>query len=170
MKKLLLAAMLLLQAAAYAQYKEVAIISEKDEMTGKETLYPSRNFVICNSSKSIGFTVLGFISADVRLTNIAIKMVGLGACADNSELIILFQDERRIVIRSWNKFNCEGNAYFMLTPSDVQLLSTYPMLKMRVTNGQNKEQYTGEVSIEDSHYFIDIIKAARSKNILQLKN
>lgn len=84
MKKLLLAAMLLLQAAAYGQYKAVAIIGEKDEMTGKETLYPSRNFVICNSSKSVGFTVLGFISADVRLTNIAIKMVGLGACADNS--------------------------------------------------------------------------------------
>ena len=170
MKKLLLAAMLLFQTAAYAQYKEVAIISQKDEMTGKQTLYPSRNFVICNGSKSVGFTVMGFISADVRLTNIAIKMVGLGACADNSELIILFQDERRIVIKSWNKFNCEGNAYFMLTPSDVQLLGTYPMLKMRVTNGRTKDQYTGEVPPEDANYFIDIIKAAKAKTIIELKN
>lgn len=158
MKKLLFASLMLMQALAYGQHKEVTIIKETDDMTGEVSIMPSRKIVLLNSTKTVGFSVLGFISKDMQLQHIAVMAAGLGACIDKSEIILLLEGDNRIVKRAWSKFNCEGNAYFSLADSDIDLLSKYALVKIRVTNGQTHSQYTSEVPAADAHYFIDIIK------------
>ena len=37
------------------------------------------------------------------------KIVGLGSCVENVEMIVLFENGEKLKT-SWNKFNCEGNA------------------------------------------------------------
>lgn len=158
MKKLLFASLMLMQAFAYGQHKEVTIIKETDDMTGEVSIMPSRKIVLLNDSKTVGFSVLVFISKDMQLEHIAVMAAGLGACIDKAEIILLLEGDNRIVKKAWNKFNCQGNAYFSLTDSDIALLSKYALLKIRVTNGQTHSQYTSEVPAADARYFIDIIK------------
>ena len=158
MKKILFASLMLMQVFAYGQHKEVTIVKETDDMTGEVSIMPSRKIVLLNDSKTVGFSVLAFISKDMQLEHIAVMSAGLGTCVDKVEMIMLLEGDNRIVKKAWNKFNCEGNSYFSLNKGDIELLSKHQLIKVRVTNGQTHSQYTGEVPVADAHYFIDIIK------------
>ena len=49
-------------------------------------------------------------SPDPVFDGIMAKIVGLGSCVENVEMIVLFENGEKITKTSWNKFNCEGNA------------------------------------------------------------
>jgi hypothetical protein len=40
-------------------------------------------------------------------------------------VIFLFDDDTKITITSWNKFNCDGKAYFTLSEDDLELVKLY---------------------------------------------
>ena len=80
-----------------------------------------------------------------------VKTVGLG-CVENMEMIILFEDGSKMTRKSLNKFNCDGNSYFLLNEKSVDELSTKEISTVRVTNGRNYKSHT--IKSEDPSYFI----------------
>ena len=86
------------------------------------------------------------------------KIVGLGSCVENVEMIVLFENGEKITKTSWNKFNCEGNAWYNLRESEVNLFKTVPISKIRFTNGRTYESITGVLELSD--YFITINRRA----------
>jgi hypothetical protein len=158
MRKFLIAAAILLGSVAYGQHNEVLLIREKDDMTGEITTTPNRKIVLLNSEGTKGFSVLAYISKDMQLQHLAVMSAGLGVCTEKGELILLLEEDNRIQLKAWSKFNCEGVSYFALTEEDVRLLSRYPLVKIRFTNGKTFEQHTGQVPSKDVKYFITIIK------------
>jgi hypothetical protein len=153
-------ALLAFQSVGYSQYKKATIIKEVDEMTLETYYYPSRHFIVANKEKTKGFSIGAHLNENNMFDDIIATIYGLGGCVENSTIIVLLQGDRRITIKSWNKFNCDGTAYFDVPYEDIELLRTYPIVKIRITNGFNYEEYTGDVLEEDSRYFIDIINAS----------
>mgnify|MGYP007072230169 FL=1 len=91
---------------------------------------------------------------------ISSKVVGLGSCVENVQVIILFENGKKIEKTSWNKFNCEGNAWYNFTQSEIAQLKTLSISKIRFTNGRNYESMT--VDFSEPNYFIDLNKKASS--------
>ena len=73
-------------------------------------------------------------------------------------MIILFEDGSKLTKVSWNKFNCDDNAWFALLPRDIAMLSEKRISKIRVTNGFKYTTFTTEVATPD--YFITIAQKA----------
>ena len=73
-------------------------------------------------------------------------------------MIVLFENGEKITKTSWNKFNCEGNAWYNLRESEVNLFKTVPISKIRFTNGRTYESITGVLELSD--YFITINRRA----------
>ena len=71
----------------------------------------------------------------------------------------MFENGGKITKKSWNDFNCEGNAYFYLTKDEIELLRTNPLSKIRMINGRTYDSFTGEVQKKDKRYFIQIFYA-----------
>ena len=65
--------------------------------------------------------------------SIGARVVGF-SCLEDSKLIFLFEDGQKFTIKSWNKFNCDGNAWFNLSSEQKRLLSTVPLKKVQYTN------------------------------------
>jgi hypothetical protein len=84
-------------------------------------------------------------------------IVGMG-CVENVEMIILFEDGSKITKYSWNKFNCDGNAWFLFTPRELDMLSTKRISKIRLTNGFKYKSMT--VDVTDPDYFINLAQKA----------
>lgn len=97
-------------------------------------------------------------SPDPVFDGIMAKIVGLGSCVENVEMIVLFENGEKITKTSWNKFNCEGNAWYNLRESEVNLFKTVPISKIRFTNGRTYESITGVLELSD--YFITINRRA----------
>ena len=85
---------------------------------------------------------------------LAIKAVNFSGCNENDELIFLFESGERLAIRSWNKFNCEGKAYYSLDKEQINLLNSNKISKIRFTSGKSFDSVTGEPSMSD--YFIKL--------------
>ncbi len=88
------------------------------------------------------------------------KVVGLGSCVENVEMIILFDNGEKITKTSWNKFNCEGNAWYNLIESERTLFKTIPISKIRFTNSRTYDSITGTLEVPD--YFITINRRAKN--------
>ena len=118
MKKTIITALALFTISAYSQTEKQFVIEHCiDKMTDREYFLSTKNFVGANSQKTQGFVITNsFKGVDGKLeqNGIILKNIGIGNCDENDELIFLFDDESKITITSWNKFNCEGKVYFNL--------------------------------------------------------
>lgn len=166
MNKILILAILIGTSitASFAQTTKIDsayVIKETDEMSGKTSLYSNRKFVVSNSESTKGFTVDLFINEDSSFNDLFVTMVNIGSCNENDEIIILFENGEKITAKSWKKFNCEGECYFKLTASDIQLLRTQPMSKIRMTNGRTFDSFTGDVKKKDKRYFIQLFRTIK---------
>jgi hypothetical protein len=154
----------------FAQPDSVYVIKSSDAMSGKTHVYGSKNFIVANDTKEKGFIVDTYINDNLSLHMITVVMVGIGSCNENDEIIILFENGEKIVKKSWNSFNCDGEAYFNINESEIKLLRTLPMAKIRMTNGRSFDSYTGDVIAKDKRYFIQLLYALDNKLILEKKN
>ncbi|HNX37509.1 MAG TPA: hypothetical protein PKI15_04045 [Candidatus Cloacimonadota bacterium] len=145
------------------------IISSTDEMDGKTTIYPSKSIFCVNENETIGFKICPFIEPDFSIKDLYVKMFNIGNCAENNELILLLDDGSRIIIKSWNKFNCDGVTYFRLNQKDKSLLRTRKIIKAKVTNGYSFDSFTGEVDSNQQDYFIKIAKMLDLNQFFVLK-
>jgi uncharacterized protein YlzI (FlbEa/FlbD family) len=162
MKKVKLITMMLLMmltTISFGQSDSVYLIKDVDDMTDKTYIYPSTNFIVANETKTIGFTVDCYINQKGEFGFLTVTMVNIGSCNEGDEIIILFENGGKITKKSWNDFNCEGNAYFYLTKDEIELLRTNPLSKIRMINGRTYDSFTGEVQKKDKRYFIQIFYA-----------
>jgi len=166
-KAILTATVTLLMLTATAQKLHIKKIIDAME---EEPLYlPSSDIVLANPTKTIGARVSAFI--DEKDTNIVIRtlnvsMVNIGSnCVENNELVILFDDDTKITLTSWNKFNCDGNAWFNLEPNEIETLSKLKIKKIKITNGSTYDSFTSAPKEKDKSYFIELMQAAKTKNI-----
>ena len=155
----------LLSTISFGQNKDsVYVINEVDEMSGKNYIYSSREFICSNSEGNIGFKIDAHInSKDSTFSMITATMVGIGACNENDEIILLFANGEKITRTSWKGFNCEGTAYFYMYPEDLEILRTQTLSKIRMTNGRTYDSYTGDVKQKDKRYFIQLFYALDNK-------
>jgi len=158
MKKLLLNLVLLVSLSTFSQTPTAFVIEHcKDKMTDKEYYFAQRKLICANPEKTKGFTVIPNFKADNgQMVNngFMCKNVNIGSCDENDTLIILFEDETKITLTSWNKFNCEGNAYFDFTDSQLKDLSTKKVSTIRFSNGRSYESLTVVLKEDQKDYFI----------------
>jgi hypothetical protein len=160
MKTLLMVlSMCLLSMISFGQNDNVYLIKEYDQMSGDSLIYINRSIVVANSTNTIGFIIDAYIRNDMTFGFITATMVGIGNCNRNDEIIILFDNNEKIIKKSWNDFNCKGETYFDLNENEINLLKTQTMSKIRMTNGETFDSYTGNVNQSDKKYFIHIFKA-----------
>jgi hypothetical protein len=146
-------------AMTISSFAQLTILKDVDEMTDKVSYYASERFVAANKELTKGCAIDMVIdekSGAITSDFMAAKMVGLESCNENNSLIFLFENGEKFTLKSWNKFNCKGNAYFTLSKANIEMLKVNSISKVRITNGKSYKSYTAE--IEYKNYFIDFYK------------
>ncbi len=141
----------------------VYLVEWKDVMEGKTYVMPSRKFAVQNENSTVGFVVNAATHSDFTLSTLMVRMFNIGVCNENDEIIILFENGERITKKSWREFNCKGETYFSINDSDMKLLRTQPLSKIRMTNGVSFESFTGDVEVKDKRYFIQLLYSLDNK-------
>jgi hypothetical protein len=158
MKKLLLNLVLLISLSAFSQTTIPFVIEHcKDKMTDKEYYFTQKKLICANLEKTKGFTITPNFKAEkgsYKNNGFMCKNVNIGSCDENDSLIILFEDDTKITLNSWNKFNCEGNAYFDFTESQLTDLSIKKVNTIRFANGHSYESLTIVLKEEQKDYFV----------------
>ena len=148
-----------LNSFLYGQSDTVYVIKSVDDMSKKTYHYSSRKFLVSDDDVKVGFAIDVHISNELKLEMITAEMVGIGHCNEKDEIIIMLENGETISIKSWLEFNCEGEAYFTLKESDLELLRKSPLLKIRMTNGYSHDSFTNYVNKKDRRYFIQLLYA-----------
>lgn len=158
MKKLLVALLLLISLSAFSQKTNPFVIEHcKDKMTETEYYFVQKKFICSNTEKTKGFAISpNFKSNNGIVVNSGLicKNVNIGNCDENDTLIILFEDDSKITLTAWNKFNCNGNAYFNLSSNDLNELSTKKVNTIRFTNGRSYDTFTQTLNQDQKDYFV----------------
>ena len=138
-------------------------------MTDECTYYSSQNMVVANETKTIGFTMdVRIVEKNDKLSvaDIMVLSVNIGNCNENDKLILMLSDSTKLSLVSWNKFNCEGNAWFNLKESDVNRLGSNKIIKAYFQNGRSYESYSSIIGSEDQDYFVKIIADCRENKFI----
>jgi len=169
MKKLLLNLVLLISLSAFSQTSTPYVIEHcKDKMTDKEYYFAQRKMICANPEKTKGFTITPNFKADkggMKNGGFMCKNVNIGSCDENDSLIILFEDDTKITLTAWNKFNCEGNAYFDFSESQLKDLSTKKVNTIRFSNGRSYESLTVTLKEDQKDYFV---RAYSNQSIIEV--
>jgi hypothetical protein len=133
-----------------------------DDMSGKVYFFDSGTYYI-DSENEKGYRLDG--NWDVKdgqpvFRGFFVKVAGIGGCVENVDMIILFQNGDKITKRSFNKFNCDGLCFYAFSNSEIVMLQTLPIDKVRFTNGRGFESVTGQPI--DPNFFIEINKKANN--------
>lgn len=155
----------------YAQKDSIYVAKLTDDMEDKTYYFPSRKMICASDDKKTGFTLSAFLTYkgdEINVNELKVKSVNIGSCNEKDELIILFEDDTKIKVISWNDFNCKGDSWFALSKSDKEKLSTIKMKKIKFQNGRTFESFTKELT-EDNDYFIQLFNATKNKIIKEEK-
>lgn len=158
MKKLLLNFVLLISMSAFSQTTAPFVIEHCiDKMTDKEYYFAQKKLICANADKTKGFTITPNFRAKGGAydnSGFLCKNVNIGNCDENDSLIILFEDDTKITLTSWNKFNCEGDVYFNLTDDEINELSIKKVKSIRFSNGYSYESLTVSMKEDQKNYFV----------------
>lgn len=155
MKNFILLSIALLSFSAYSQ-NEFEIEHCKDVMNDAEYFFVKKNILATNKEKTKGFSIYPSFkksTTGIAQNGLICKAINIGTCVEDNSLIFLFSDDTKITITSWNKFNCEGKAWFNLTEEEYKDLSTKKLKAMRFTNGRSFESLTYNLTEVESNYF-----------------
>ena len=143
-----------------------------DEFTDECYYYSNRKIVVTNATEDVGFAVSFMFEenpSQAIITGLIVKMVGLGVCVEKVDLYFMMEDNSRIALHSWNDFNCEGDAYFHLSESDIQILRTQPLKGTKIVNGRTYDSLTAFFKERDKDYLMKIISLADSNTFEKIK-
>ena len=147
---------------------EYYVAKHVDDMTDKIYYYSSEKLLCQDMAKGVGFALNyqfdGKTDNTVKISGLSLKVIGLD-CLENTELLFLFDDNSKLSIKSWNKFNCKGDAWYELTSSQRKQLGSKSIKKVRVQNGQNYKSYTHELEGRDKNYLINMFKSVEAKDV-----
>ena len=170
MKKILVVLVLMFTVMiSNAQSDNIKIYKIVDDMSDTYFLTPERKCVTSNDKQTIGFVMEAHITNEWEFKMILGTLIGIGSCNENDELILLFENNEKINMSSWKKFNCKGIAYFNLDTKKYDLLKTQKIVKLKITNGRTYDSFTHEIDVENQDYFIKIIKQIELKQFTILK-
>ena len=156
MKRLTLTLLaLILTSIAYSQ-DSFYITKRVDAMSDKVYYAPNQGIIVANPEQTMAFRLDMFFGHKLEFRMITATIVGIGSCHEADGLIILFENGEKLKSVAWNKFNCDGDAYFYVTKEGLALLKTQPMKTIRITNGYTYDSYTGDVDESDKNYFIKL--------------
>jgi hypothetical protein len=170
MRKLFIA---MAMALPFLSFSQQCIVKDCDDMTDKCVYYPRYNMIVANDAKTIGFTMDARVvenSGQLSMADIMVKSVNIGNCNENDKLILLFDDSTKLSLGSWNKFNCEGNAWFSVRHSDLDKLGSHKIIKAYFMNGRSYDSYSSTIKPEDQDYFIKIIADCRENKVIVKTN
>lgn len=153
---------MLLTFAANAQQDSVYIVKQKDDMKGITYYTPNRAMGVINIETKQSIKIQPYLNNDGSIKTLYVKTKYIGTCNENDELILLLENEYRVISKSWKSFNCEGESYFNITEKDMQMLKEYPVNKIRFTNGRSNESYTDIMPDKNKRYFIQLLKSIES--------
>ena len=160
MKKTILLVTALLSFSAYSQTTKPYLIEHCiDKMTDREYFLSTKNFVGANTQKTQGFVITpAFKSVNGKMVQngFILKNIGIGNCDENDSLIFLFEDDTKLEISMWNKFNCESKAYFNLSDNELELLKTKNITAIRFNNGYSYNSLTYNLKKEEQGFFINV--------------
>lgn len=94
---------------------------KKDPLTLQSSGVVSRNLTLYGDDGSIT------IQPVKNNGNIHLIVTTDESCVENARLTITFNDDDKITITSWNKFNCNSTSYFQLNSSHLELLKAKPI-------------------------------------------
>ena len=160
MKKTILSVTALLTFSAYSQTTKPYVIEHCiDKMTDKEYYLASKNFIGSNTQKTQGFIITPNFRKEndkIEQSNLILENIGIGNCDEKDNLIFLFDDDTKITITSWNKFNCDGKAYFTLSEDDLEMLKSKNISAIRFVNGYSFQSLTYNLKKEEKGFFINV--------------
>jgi hypothetical protein len=165
MRKLFIAIAMALPLLSLSQQ---CIVKDCDDMTDKCVYYPRYNMIVANDAKTVGFTMDARVvenSGQLSMADIMVKSVNIGNCNENDKLILMFDDSTKLSLTSWNKFNCEGNAWFSLKHSDIERLGSHKIIKAYFMNGRSYDSYSSTITPENQDYFVKIIADCRDNRV-----
>lgn len=160
--KLTTLALMLLTFAANAQQDSVYIVKQKDDMKGIAYYTPNRAMGIINIETKQSIKIQPYLNNDGSIKTLYVKTSNIGTCNEKNELILLLENEYRVISKSWKSFNCDGESYFNITEKDLQMLRISPVYKIRFTNGRSYESYTDNIPDKNKRYFIQLLKSIES--------
>jgi len=154
----------------------------QDDMTD-EVSFITSGLVVANKDKTQSFRIeLDILEREdktIMSNGLTLKVVGLGNCFKNDNLIFLFENGQKISITSWNDFNCEGDIWFFLNDGGSQwykdsetytdILKAQKLVKIRYTNGSSHESLTREISGNNQNYFIELFKLIAENKVVPCK-
>ena len=79
------------------------------------------------------------------------------SCVENNTLYILLENDKLITLKSWNKFNCDGNSYFDFTKEDLQFLSESKIKLIRFVNGTDYAQFENTPDLDQKDFFVRVL-------------
>lgn len=142
----------------------------KDKMTDKEYAFGSKS-LLCSSDGKKGF----FLRVDweskngeVTYNGLTVKSAGIGTCNENDILYFLFDDDSKVKMTTWNKFNCEGNSYFDLYYKQFDEINSKKMKSIRFTNGRSFDSFTYDLTTAEQNFFIEAKKALVEKKFVPI--
>jgi hypothetical protein len=170
MKKLFFTLLILISFNTFSQttIDSAFVYYWQDELEGDKYFSPNYDMIVANKEKTKGAKISAHINQKGQLSFITAKLIGLGNCVENNEMIILFENEEKISLKSWNDFNCKGNAYFYVTKTQLELLRNQPMKTIRVRNGSNYESVTSS-EFGNPSYYMDIIHCIDNQSFKYLE-
>lgn len=138
-------------------------------MEDKTYYFSSEKLICVDDSRDKGFGVsFDFLTKrktkEAAISGVSVASKGF-SCVENSTLVFLFEDNQKIKLKSWNKFNCDGNSWFGLRKKELKLLQTKKLKKIKYQNGRNFTSLTYELKEEEESYFIEISEALTNKDI-----
>jgi len=160
MKNILILSILFIGINVFAQ-GNVKILYYKNIMTDKDSIYSAQS-ISCMESEKKGFEVkptFTFKNGVFAYSGIIVKSVGIGTCLQKDDLTFLFEDNTKVTLKSWSKFNCKGSSSFDLTGSELNTL-TKRIKAIRFQNGRTFQALTVLLEKEkDKTFFIDVKQA-----------
>lgn len=172
MKKILSILAICFSINTYAQ-DALHIIEDCTDLSGKCYIYPSQNFIVTNAEKNKGFTInVDFkrkgTEGNLHFSGLLCQLVDIGTCCEKNELIFLFEDGSKMTLISWNKWNCEGNAWYHVNETQAEELATKKIVKAQMKNGYSFDSYANNVESQFQNYFIQLCADA-AQNKVELK-
>jgi hypothetical protein len=125
-------------------------------MTDKEYFLCLEKLVCANKEKTKGFLMTPMFKSGITPDGIRIKSVGLGSCNEDDELIILFDDNTKVVAKSFYGFNCDGNSAFDFTEEDYKMMSTKNINSIRLTNKRSHMYLTYTLRPTEINFLIRV--------------
>lgn len=135
----------------------VYLINTFDPMENSYTLNPSRGFYVD------GVYMMVWLDNGFLFDALYVSYPKSVGCTENGEIIIMFTDGTTLKKRTEVDFNCSAYTYFKFNKSNIDKLRHNTISKIRVTDGYGYKSFEGNLSEQDSRYFIQVMHALDKK-------